>query len=426
MMNVSRIADWSRAILGNRVLLVALAIGGPAVVAQAQWTQWGGPNGEFRSDGKGLAPTWPETGPKQIWKRELGEGYSAVLVEGDRLYTMYRSAVDKEIVVALEAGSGKTIWEYKSDAKPHAEHVMEFGGGPRSTPTIDGDRLFAVGVSGTMYCLNKSDGKLNWTKELWKDMGGNVLNHGYSSSPLVYQDLVIVFVGGTGHGIVALKKADGSTVWQKLDYDNSFSSPKIISFEGSDQLVALLKSAVVALNPRNGELLWEFKPDTEFNFHATQPIWGPDGILFVPAVAPAGSRALKLVKTGDKVEAQEIWSTRKVRYEHVSGVGMKDYAYGCSGGGNGPAFITAMNIRTGEVLWRERGFSKANCLGAGEYLIILDEDGQLALAKPTPEKLNVVSKTNILEKVTWTVPTLVGTTLYVRDKKNIVALDLGA
>lgn len=428
MMSNVGFKNVTRVCLGfsHRMLMVALALSGSAAVAQAQWTQWGGPQGEFKSDGKGLATSWPDGGPKQVWKRELGEGYSAVLVEGDRLYTMYRSSDDKEVVIALEAGTGKTIWEFKSDAKPHEEHVMQFGGGPRSTPAIDGDRLYAIGVSGTMYCLDKKDGKLNWTKELWKDFGGNVLNHGYSSSPIVYEDLVIVFVGGQGHSIVALNKTDGSTVWQKLDYENSFSSPKIITLEGADHLVALMKSAIVSLNPRNGELLWEFKPDVEFNFHATQPIWGPDGILFVPAVAPAGSRALKLVKNGDKIEVEEIWSTRKVRYEHVAGVGVEDFAYGCSGGGNGPAFMTAVNMRTGDLLWRERGFSKANCLSAGEYLIILDEDGQLALAKPTPEKLNVVSQTNILEKVTWTVPTLVGTTLYVRDKKHIMALDLGA
>lgn len=397
----------------------------PTVSANGQWTQWGGPDGEFRSDGKGLASTWPEGGPKQVWKRELGEGYSAVLAENGRLYTMYRCGDDKETIIALEASSGKTIWEYKSDSKPHPEHVMQFGGGPRATPAIDGDRLYAIGVSGTMYCLNKGDGKLIWTKEMWKDFGGNVLNHGYSSSPLVYKDLVIVFVGGAGHGVAALNKSDGSTVWQKLDYENSFSSPKIISFEGSDQLLGLMQKALVAMNPRTGELLWEFKPDVEFNYHATQPIWGPDNILFVPSVS-AGANGLKLVKNGDKVEVQKLWNSMKVRFEHVVGVGGKDFVYGCSGGGNGPAFMTATDIRTGKLLWRERGFTMANCVGAGEYLIILDEDGQLALAKPTPEKLNVLSKTNVLEKVTWTVPTLVGTTLYIRDKKHIMALDLGA
>ena len=425
MVNRMNAANVSFAKYMVRLLVMTTALLVPTVAASAQWTQWGGPAGEFRSDGQGLASTWPESGPKQVWKRELGEGYSAVLVEGDRLYTMYRSGDEKETVIALAAASGQTIWEHKSDSKPHAEHVMQFGGGPRATPAIDGDRLYAVGVSGTMYCLDKKDGKLVWTKELWKDFGGNVLNHGYSSSPLIYQDLVIVFVGGAGHAVVALNKSDGSPVWQKHDYENSFSSPKLISLDGSDQLIALMQKALVALNPRTGELLWEFKPEAEFNYHATQAIWGPDNILFVPSFS-AGAHGLKLVKNGDKVEVQPLWNSMKVRFEHVAGVGGKDYVYGCSGGGHGPAFMTATDIRTGKLLWRERGFTMANCIGAGDYLIILDEDGQLALAKPTPEKLNVLSKTNVLEKVTWTVPTLVGTKLYVRDKKHIMALDLGA
>lgn len=392
--------------------------------ANAQWTQWGGPQGEFRSADNGLASSWPEGGPRQVWKRELGEGYSAILADSGRLYTMYRSADDQETVIALEAASGKTTWEFKSDSKPHPDHVMQFGGGPRATPAIDGDRIYAVGVSGTMYCLNKADGKLVWKRELWKDLGGNVLTHGYSSSPIVYRDKVIVFVGGVGHGIVALNKADGEIVWQKLDYQNSFSSPKIISFEGSDQLIALLQTRLVALDPGTGELLWDYHPDIEFNYHATQPIWGPDNILFVPSFS-AGANGLKLARNGEKVEVQKLWNSMKVRFEHVSGVDHGERVYGCSGGASGPAFMTATDIHTGKLLWRERGFTMANCIAAGEYLIILDEDGQLALAKPTAEKLNVLSRATILEKVTWTVPTLVGTTLYIRDKKNILALELG-
>lgn len=405
-------------------VVTATGLIGLCSATQAQWTQWGGPGGDFRAEGGKLATSWPEDGPRQLWKRELGDGYSSILVHAGRLYTMYRSAEGRETVIALDAHNGNTAWEFQSDAQPHPEHVMQFGGGPRATPALDGDRLYAVGVSGTMYCVRSTDGTPVWTKELWKDWGGNVLNHGYSSSPLVYHDLVIVFVGGEGHAVVAMNKLDGSLAWQKHDYKNSFSSPKIISVEGTDLLLALVQKALVAMDPRTGERLWEYQPDGEFDFHATQPIWGPDHILFVPS-SGIGARGLRLVRNGGNMEFKELWKSMKVRFQHVAGVGVNDVVYGCSGGGQGPAFMTATDIRTGKLLWRERGFSKANVLAAGDLLIILDEDGQLALARPTAEKLNVLVKTQILEKVTWTIPTLVGTTLYVRDKKNILALDLG-
>ncbi len=404
-------------------LVVAVAVLLPSTAALAQWKQWGGPNQDFTVDAKGLAATWPETGPKQLWKRELGDGYSAILADGGRLYTMYRGS-DKEIVIAMDGKTGKTIWEHKYDSAPSAGHVREFGEGPRSTPLIDGDRIYTVGVAGVMHCLNKEDGKVYWTHDLWKEFGGNNLNHGYSSSPIAYKDTVIVLVGGKGASVVAFGKSDGAVVWKNQDFENSYSTPKIIKIDGEDQLITFMAQEAIGLNPANGDLKWRLEHQNQWKQNVCMPIWHPESRTLFLSSTDAGAKGLRLTKDGDKTKVEEVWSSRKIQFYHVTSINIGDYVYGTTGA-QAPAFFAAINLKTGELAWRERGFAKATFLHADGRFIILDEDGQLALATASPEGLKVHSKTNILERVTWTVPTLVGKSLYVRDKKNIVALDLG-
>lgn len=403
--------------------IVAFASASPS--ASAQWTQWGGPNQDFRVDAKGLAAKWPEAGPKQLWKRDLGDGYSAILADGGRLYTMYRGE-NKEIVIALDAATGKTIWEHKYDSGPADGHVHEFGDGPRSTPLIIKDRLYTIGVSGTMHCLNKEDGKPYWKQELWKDeqFGGNKLNHGYSSSPVAYKNTVIALVGGKGSSIVAFDQMDGKVAWKAMDFANSYSTPKLITLDGEDQMVTFMAEEIIGFDPNNGNMKWRVAHGNQWKQNVCMPVWHPQSKTLVLSAPEAGAKGLTLTKNGDKTDVKEAWSSRKIQFYHVNSIGEGDFVYGTTGM-QAPAFFAALNVKTGEVAWRERGFAKSTCLYADGKLIVLDEDGQLALASATPKGLTVESKTNILEKVTWTVPTLSGKSLFVRDKKAIVALDLG-
>lgn len=412
---------WVQCVCGLSVLALAVS----AQTASAQWTQWGGPTQDFRVDAKGLAAKWPEAGPKELWKRELGDGYSAILADGGRLYTQYRGD-GKEAVIALDAATGKTIWEHKYDSGPADGHVHEFGDGPRSTPLIVKDRIYTIGVSGTMKCLGKEDGKPYWTQELWKDeqFGGNKLNHGYSSSPVAYKNTVITLVGGKGSSIVAFDQMDGKVVWKSQDFTNSYSTPKLINLDGEDQMVTFMAEEIIGFNPTNGELQWRVAHGNQWKQNVCMPVWHAASKTLVLSSPEAGAKGLRLTKKGDKTEVEEAWATRKIQFYHVTSVGVDDYIYGTTGT-QAPAFFAALNVKTGEVAWRERGFAKATCLYADGKFIVLDEDGQLALTTMTPKGMTVDSKTNILEKVTWTVPTLAGKSLFVRDKKNIVAFDLG-
>ncbi|MEK6675251.1 MAG: PQQ-binding-like beta-propeller repeat protein [Planctomycetota bacterium] len=406
-------------LLNLRVLLLTVA--STAGMVNAQWTQWGGPHADFITDSKGLAQEWSSDGPKKLWSRSLGEGYSAILVDDGNLYTMYRGD-SKERVVCLNSKSGETVWEHGYDSAPRPGHVMEFGDGPRATPLIVGDRLYTIGVAGQMHCFDKKTGKPIWSHDLWTEFDGNVLNHGYSSSPFAYKDTVIVLVGGKDQSIVAFKQTDGSVAWKNQSFANSYATPRILKILGEDQLVTFMATEVIGVDPNNGELKWSFPHENTWKQNISAPIL-IDDILFISS-PDAGAKGLKLAKEGGKFTVTEKWSSRKVQFYHVTTVQRGEYVYG-STGTQSPAFMMGINAKTGELKWRERGFSKANCLWADGRLVILDEDGNLALATAKPEGLTVHSKAKVAESVSWTVPTLVGKTLYLRDKKTITALDLG-
>jgi len=389
---------------------------------QSDWLQWGGPRRDFTTNSKGLATTWPATGPKQLWTRPLGAGHSAILASGNTLYTMY-SEGEQEAVIALAADTGKTIWVYKYDA-PHAGMNYEAGVGPHSTPLLVGDSLYAVGATGKLFALDKATGKVLWSHDLWKDFGGRRIDRGYSCSPIAYKNTIILTLGGgQNQTLIAFNQKDGGVAWKNQSLDMSPSSPILINVNGQDQLVAFLGKVVAGLDPNNGNLLWSHPHVTEWGLNITMPVWGNDNLLFISSAYSGGSRVLKLTQKDGKTTAEELWFHRRMRIHHGTAIRIGDYVYGSSGD-FGPAFFAAVNVKTGEIAYQDRTFPKSNFVLADGKLIILDEDGNLALATATPTELKVISKVSVLKNLAWTVPTLVGTKLYLRDRRTIIALDL--
>ncbi|MFQ5492074.1 MAG: PQQ-binding-like beta-propeller repeat protein [Phycisphaerae bacterium] len=386
-----------------------------------QWKQFGGPGQAFKADGGKLASDWPDQGPPTIWRRELGEGYSGILADSGRLFTMYR-AEDKERIVSLDAATGKTLWEHGYDAEPREGHGKKYGIGPRATPLLTGGRLYTIGMAGLMHCLDATDGKVLWSHDLAKEFGANALFGGHASSPIEYKDNIIALVGGKGASIVAFQKKDGNVAWKNLSFPNSYCTPRIMKIHGQDQLVAFMGSEVIGADPDNGDLKWQFPCQNEWKENIALPLLVDEDTVLISSVQ-VGTYALKIVQTGSRFEAQKAWFTKKIQFYHGNSVQVGDYVY-ASSGLRAPHFIAAFNGKTGKIAWRERGFAKANVLLADGRLIILDEDGNLALATATPQDLVIHSKVKLLEKVAWTAPTVVGRKLYVRDQSHILALDL--
>lgn len=424
-MTSSAIQRLLRVRIGFVGAICLASVGAVDAPAMAQWLQWGGPGRNFVCDSTGLAEKWPKEGPKKLWSRDLGGGYTAILVDGDRLYTMYR--VEKEeFVVCLEANTGKTVWEKKYDS-PFHQGMAEFGPGPHATPLIVDDRLYTIGVNALLCCWNKTDGKEIWRRDLKAELDANIPGRGYSSSPIAWKNTIILPVGGKpGQGLMAFDQKTGKDMWKATNFEEvSHSSPILIRFAGKDQLVFFTVDRVAGMNPDTGAVIWEHEFKTEFGANIATPTWCSGDILFCSAAYGSGSRAIKLVEKDGAVTPKELWHSKQVQLHHSDALTRGDVVY-CSSGSFGVCFVTAVRAATGEVLWKKRGFAKANLLLADGKLIILDEGGQLAIASPTDKTLKVLSKCQVTERVSWTVPTLAGKTLYVRDNKKIMALDLGS
>ena len=403
------------------IVFMLLLLSFYAAIGHSQWLQWGGPNRNFKVDSAQLKTTWTEEGPGQLWKRQLGEGYSAICVDQGTLYTMFRRG-DEDVVTALNADTGKTLWEYAYTSLPWKEFSKQYGPGPHATPLIVGDYIYAIGFRTELTCLDKKNGQKVWSHNLWDEYNAKPGDRGYASSPMAYKDLLIVLAGGKDHGVMAFNLKDGQLVWKGQDFINSYSSPIIINVDGQDQLIVFVEGKVASLDPNTGDLLWQHAHNTQYQIHASTPIWGKDNILFISSAYDAGSRALHLSLQNGKTVVKELWYNEKVRVQHGSAVRIGETIYASSG--HGPAFLTAVTVKTGEITTQQRGFGKANLMMAGHQMIILDEAGQLAIVNANPNSFEVLAQAQVLTSRSWTVPTLSGTKLYLRDMKEILALDL--
>ena len=405
----------------------------------AQWPQWGGPNRDFTATAAKLADSWPEAGPRRLWHRELGVGYSAIAVDDGMVYTMYRKDLPSkdEVTVALDAATGQTIWEHANPAAPAVPPDQRWGGqGPNSTPLVVGDRLYTVGSNAVIHCFDKKTGQVFWTHALVKEFNAKRSpNVGYCPSPLAYQDMIVVAVGrhredgeeneenkergqSDGQGLVAFDQNTGSVIWRSADVGVGFSSPIMINFEGQDQLVLGGLRGLVGVDPANGDLLWDYPLDQQHT--VITPVWNGKDVLFCPVhgESPAG-RGIRLTKKDGRTVPEELWQSRKIRFGMGTPVPIGEHFYGAT-----DTIILGASFESGKRVWAKRGFPNASVVYGDGKLLILDEHGELTLATMTPEGLTIHSQCKITEKYSLTAPALVGKTLYVRDRKHIMALDL--
>jgi len=422
--------------IGRRVIAkhttVALVLCAMAAPVSAQWPEWGGKNRNFTADAKDLAASWPEGGPRRIWSRTFGEGHSSLSFVDDRLYGMYREGGaanvndgpgpmeggTNEIVVALDAQTGKTIWEYKY-AAPMPEGVpAENIRGPNATPLIHDGRVYAFGVTGKLHCFDQKTGKPVWSHDVLTEYGAKMPVFGFASSPLIYKNSLILPVGGPDVGVVAFDPASGKVQWKKHDFVGTHSSPIIIRVDGKDEIVLLAGAEVVGMDPANGDIEWRYP----FDSRVMTPLWGDDGILFISS-ADQGSRGLKLARKDGKVNVEERWAAKDVNVGYTNSVRWGNLILGCNSRGD-EYFMTAIDAATGKIAWQQPGFGLANLVHADGKLIILD-NGSLSLGIATPAGLELKSKFRLLKNSIWSNPTIVGQRLFARDHEAVVALDLG-
>ena len=391
--------------------------------AGEDWLLWGGKNRDFLVTASGLADSWPPAGPKKLWSRSLGDGYSAIADEKGVLYTAFRRG-SKDVITALDAGTGKTIWEYEYDNPFTNSFSEKVGPGPYAMPQVIGDRVITASGTGKIHSLDKRTGKPVWSHDLYAEFGGTRLQFGYSCHGLPYKDTLIYLAGGRGSAVVAFRQSDGAVAWKALSFTNAHSSPLLIDVDGQPQVVALLADEVIGFNPDNGAQFWSHPHQTQYGLAVSTPVWAPGNLLFVASAYGTGARVLQLHQAGGRTTVKELWSDPRLQLHFGTALQRDGYLY-LSSGYNGPAFMTAVELKTGKKTWQERGFAKAQLLFADGKFILADEDGTLALCRASPQKFEVLAKASVLENIAWTPPTLVGTRLYLRDRRTMAAYELG-
>jgi outer membrane protein assembly factor BamB len=432
-----------------RMLTLLVILTGISRSHAQDWLQWGGPNGDFTVSAPALAEKWPAGGPKQLWRRMLGDGYSCILFKAaesagvdspaagasasppGRLFTEYR-VNDDAFIIALDAINGQTVWEHRYTPALWPEMDKGFGLGPNATPLIVGDatlsdRIISISIDGHVRCLDLSSGELLWEHDLPAEFGRRkrVEEYGYSASPLPYKGMVIVQVGGDHHSVIALRPRDGSIAWKGEPGGVSYAAATITRLAGQDQYVYFEPEGVVGLDPATGRVLWRSAIEFNNGNHLTPIVKCEGDRIWVGSQFPTGGgRLLEITASKGAMAARQIWFDAKLRASHWTNIRLGDFIYG-SVGDNRVSFLAAFDWRTGKIAWRERGFHKAQSLYADGKLLWLDENGQLAMARPSPEGLRLLDKAQVTECVSWTLPTLVSSTLYVRDRKHVLALDLG-
>ena len=398
---------------------LALSLGGVASTqAPTDWPQWRGPNRDGRSAETGLLKQWPENGPPLKWKAAgAGDGYSSMSTSGPRLYTMGARG-GTEYIMAFDRATGKKVWEVGNGAR----FSNDRGDGPRGTPTIDGSRLFALGGSGDLTCLEAETGTRVWSVNVLKEFGGANPRWGLSESPLVTGDRVIVNAGGPNASVVAFNKQNGQVLWKSESDGAAYSSAVLQQVGPIPQVVVFTSRRAVGLDSRDGRLLWEYSRVANRVANIATPVV-KDNFVFLSSDYGTGAALLKLEPQGNDVTATEVYFTQAMRNHHSSSVLLGEHLYGFSS-----AILTALQFDTGDVAWRDRSVGKGSIAAAEGHLYLYSENGVVGLAEASPEGYQEKGRFSIEQSSlpTWAHPIVSSKTLYLRDQDHIYAYDIAA
>jgi outer membrane protein assembly factor BamB len=380
-----------------------------------EWPQWRGPNRDGMSSLVPLSKQWPESGPSQMWRKPLGEGFSGISISGSRLYTMYSKGTH-EYVVCLNAADGGELWKVRTGATYMEGH----GNGPRSTPTVDGDRIYAMGASGELFALDAGTGKVIWRRDLRLEFGSNRPTWGFSSSPLIEGQLVLIEAGGSNNrSLMAFDKETGEVVWGSGEDPIGYSSPIALNSGGTRQILFFTGAALVSLSPASGEPYWRYEWPNSSHINVAMPLFIAPDRVFVSSSYSTGGAMVQITQADSGLGVAELWFTKKMKNHFNTSVYHEGMLYGFDN-----AILTCLDAETGEVSWQARGYGKGSLIYADGHLIVLSDDGRLAIVEANPQAHVEVGSAQILSGRCWTAPSLANGRLYLRNLEEIVSLDI--
>lgn len=395
-----------------------------SAVPAGDWPQWLGPSRNAISTETGLNTNWNESPPKLLWKKPLHGGYSSIAVAAEKLFISDRDH-DHERVVCLDAATGEEIWVYRY---PSPYGRLEYGQGPRATPTVFDGRVYTVGATGKMLCVEATPadakGRLLWEHDLMAEFDAQPPRWGVACSPLIEGSLVIVQPGGKNASVVAFDRVTGEVVWRSLSDISGYSSPVAAEIAGLRQVVCLTGAGLAGLRPQDGQQLWYYPWQTQFEANIATPLV-VGNYVFISSDYSKGCALLEITAEGGRFKAEPVYvkSNKLMRNHHSTCVLHEGYLYG-SDDMVGSSVFKCVDLRSGEQRWGER-IGKCSLLYADGHLIILNENGVLMLVEATPDGFRQKGKLEVFDSSqTWALPSLANGRLYLRNGREVRCYDL--
>ncbi|MBA2306157.1 MAG: PQQ-binding-like beta-propeller repeat protein [Acidobacteria bacterium] len=388
----------------------------PVVVkTSAEWPGFRGPRRDGVVRGVSLETDWSQNPPVQLWRRQIGPGWSSFAVDGDLFYTQEQRG-DHEVVASYRVSTGEPVWRHRDAVRFYESNG---GAGPRGTPTVHDGRIYSFGATGIVNALDARNGAVLWSRNAATDTGAKLPGWGFTSSPLVVNDAVIVAASGR---LVAYELATGNQRWVRTTGGGGYSSPHPFTTDGVTQVVLLTGRGATGVAPADGTVLWDHTWD--IGTAIVQPAVLPDGQILMAlgdAMGGQGMRRLAISRGFSGWTVTERWTTRGLKPYFNDFVVHKGHAFGFDG-----TILSSINVDDGERKWKggRYGAGQMVLLPDQDVLLVLSEEGELALVNATPDQFTELARFKAIEGKTWNHPVLVGDVLLVRNGEEMAAFRL--
>jgi len=390
-----------------------------AHAARNYWTNFRGPNRDGRYDEMAVLTTWPAQGLTPLWKQPAGLGYASFTIADGRAYTIEQRR-KQEVVAAYDVNTGRELWlqGWNAEYSPGDDT----GDGPRTTPTWDDGRLYALGATGELRCLDAKTGAVSWGKNILSDNQAENLQWAMAASPLIVDDKVIVLPGGSGgKSVVAYNKMTGAPVWKSQNDRQAYVSPMLVTLAGRRQILVVSANRVFGLAPENGALLWSQTWDTDMGINVSQPIIVDKNRFFISSGYRKGASLVEVTGAGNSFTARSVWENINMKNKFNSSVLHNGYVYGLDEG-----ILTCLDVNTGEKKWKGGRYGYGQVILASGHLIVMSDAGELALVKAVPTEYSEVARFAALQGQTWNYPAIAGGRLFVRNANEMAAYKIAA
>lgn len=362
---------------------------------------------------------WKTRPPREVWRRKIGAGWGSFAVVGAYAVTQEQRG-HEECVVCYQLADGAPVWLH---ADPVFFNTSMGGPGPRATPTIAEGKVYAVGATGLLNCLNGADGRKLWAVDILKDNASENISHGVCASPLVFEDKVVVCpTGSNGISLAAYHRDTGKRLWQAGKYQASYGSPLLAEFAGTRQILLYTSEGISAHQPEDGQLLWDFSWTNGERVNCSQPIphaGGPDQV-FVATGYGTGCALIQVERTGAGAwTCRQLWKNTRMKTTFTTAVVKDRCAYGLD-----DAYLACLDLKTGKQLWKGKRYEHGQVLLAGDLLVIQAENGAVALVEASPQEPRELGRIAALAEKTWNNPALAGKYLLVRNSAEAACYEL--